>query len=127
MRYQITNGTVSFGGKIILNHVDFEIRGNEKIAVVGRNGAGKTTLLNVIAGTLPLDRDDKRFQPGIWMARDTTIGILHQNILRNPEATVEEEISLMIEEEDPYSREKYLFEQEYNRLFTVFGFLPEEK
>ena len=97
MRYQITNGTVSFGGKIILNHVDFEIRGNEKIAVVGRNGAGKTTLLNVIAGTLPLDRDDKRFQPGIWMARDTTIGILHQNILRNQEATVEEEISLMIE------------------------------
>ena len=44
MRYQIENGTVSLGGKTILNHIDFSIKGQEKIAVVGRNGAGKTTL-----------------------------------------------------------------------------------
>ena len=51
MLYQISNGTVSVGGELILSHIDFEIRGNEKIAVVGKNGAGKTTLLNLVAGT----------------------------------------------------------------------------
>ena len=65
MRYQIENGTVSLGGKTILNHIDFSIKGQEKIAVVGRNGAGKTTLLRLISGELSLDRDDKRFGKGI--------------------------------------------------------------
>lgn len=41
---------------MILSHVDFEIKGNEKIALVGQNGAGKTTLLKLIAGELSLDR-----------------------------------------------------------------------
>ena len=50
MLYQISNGTVSVGGELILSHIDFEIRGNEKIAVVGKNGAGKTTLLKLVAG-----------------------------------------------------------------------------
>ena len=52
MRYQIENGTVSLGGKTILNHIDFSIKGQEKIAVVGRNGAGKTTLLQMICGII---------------------------------------------------------------------------
>ena len=127
MRYQITNGTVSLGGETILNHIDFEIRGNEKIAVVGRNGAGKTTLLKLIAGELSLDRDDKRFQPGIWMARNTTIGMLHQSLFGNLESTVEDEILSQISGEELYSRERYEFEQEYNRLFTGFGFAMEDR
>ena len=39
MLYQITDGTVSAGGNVILQHVNFEIRGAEKLALVGRNGA----------------------------------------------------------------------------------------
>lgn len=35
MLYQITDGTVSAGGHVILSHVDFEIKGNEKIALWG--------------------------------------------------------------------------------------------
>ena len=50
MKYQIKDGTVTLGGETILSHIDFEIQGNQKIAVVGRNGAGKTTLLRLIAG-----------------------------------------------------------------------------
>ena len=60
MLYQITDGTVSAGGHVILSHVNFEIKGNEKIALVGRNGAGKTTLLKLIAGELSLDREASR-------------------------------------------------------------------
>ena len=65
MLYQIIDGTLSQGGSTILRHINFEIRGNEKIALVGKNGAGKTTLLRLIAGELTLDRDDKRQGPGI--------------------------------------------------------------
>lgn len=50
MLYQIIDGTLSQGGNTILRHINFEIRGNEKIALVGKNGAGKTTLLRLIAG-----------------------------------------------------------------------------
>ena len=64
MKYQIKDGTVTLGGETILSHIDFEIQGNQKIAVVGRNGAGKTTLLRLIAGELSLDRDDRRQGPG---------------------------------------------------------------
>ena len=80
MLYQISNGTVSAGGQTILSHVDFYIKGKEKIAIVGKNGAGKTTLLRLIAGELDLDRDDKRNSPGIIRSRDISIGFFHQNI-----------------------------------------------
>ena len=52
MKYEITDGTLTFGARCILSHVQFAIRGTEKIALVGPNGAGKTTLLRVIAGEL---------------------------------------------------------------------------
>ncbi|WP_406724209.1 ABC-F family ATP-binding cassette domain-containing protein [Streptomyces sp. GD-15H] len=32
---------------------DFELRGPERVALIGRNGAGKTTLLRTVAGELP--------------------------------------------------------------------------
>ena len=46
MLYQISNGCVKFAADTILEHINFEIRNTEKIAVVGRNGCGKTTLLS---------------------------------------------------------------------------------
>ena len=58
MLLQIRDGSVSAGSKLVLSHFDFEIRGNEKLAVTGRNGAGKSTLLRLLAGELSLDRDD---------------------------------------------------------------------
>ena len=57
MRYQIENGTVSLGGKTVLDHIDFSVKGREKIAVVGRNGAGKTTLLRLISGIKTLEKE----------------------------------------------------------------------
>ena len=73
MKYQITDGTVSLGGETVLSHIDFEIQGAQKIAVVGRNGAGKTTLLRLIAGELELERDDRRQGSG----REASIIIFH--------------------------------------------------
>lgn len=128
MRYQIKNGTVSLQGETVLDHIDFEIRGNEKIALVGKNGAGKTTLLRLIAGELSLDRDDKRFEPGIFLAGNTTVGMLRQTVAQEEkERTVEELLLEICPADDPYSRERYDFEQEYDRIFTGLGFRREEK
>ena len=127
MRYQIENGTVSLGGKTVLDHIDFSVKGREKVAVVGRNGAGKTTLLRLISGELSLDRDDKNFGKGIKTDRELSIGFLHQQSFQDVEKTVEQEIIALINEEDIFSRERYYFEKEYDRIFTGFGFQKEDK
>lgn len=127
MLYQITDGTVSAGGAVILSHIDFEIRGNEKIAIVGKNGAGKTTLLRLIAGELSLDRDDKRSGPGISSSRQLTAAMLKQQAFDNTDRTVEEEILSACPCKDSYARERFEYEREYDILFTGFGFAKAEK
>ena len=127
MLYQINDGTVSLGGNVILDHVDFEIRGTEKIAVVGANGAGKTTLLQVLSGELELDGDDKRMGPGITMSRRLTVGMLKQGVFTGDDRTVEEELLVACPCRDTFDRERFEYEQEYDRLFTGFGLKREDK
>lgn len=127
MLYQITDGTVSAGGHVILSHVDFEIKGTEKIALVGRNGAGKTTLLKLIAGEFSLDRDDKRQGSGISKSRQLTVGMLKQQAFSDWDQTVEEILLAGCPFRDSYSMERFAYEQEYDRLFTGFGFARSEK
>lgn len=127
MLYQITDGTVSAGGHVILSHVDFEIKGNEKIALVGRNGAGKTTLLKLIAGELSLDRDDRRQGTGVTSSRRLTVGMLKQQAFSNLEQTVEEILLAACPFRDTFARERFEYEQEYDRIFTGFGFARADK
>ena len=122
MRYQIDRGSVSVNGKRILDHISFEIRGKDKIGIVGANGAGKTTLLHLINGQLSLDRDEKDFTSGIWMARNTTIGILEQTPFFEKNLSVSEIIESASPVTDRFSRERYDFETEYHKIFTMFGF-----
>lgn len=127
MLYQITDGSVSVGGQLILSHINFEIKGNEKIAVVGPNGAGKTTLLRLLEGAIPLDRDDKRQGPGIVVSRKLLTGALHQQAFADGEKTVEEELLSACPCRDTFDRERFAYEQEYDRLFTGFGFEKKDK
>lgn len=155
MLYQIKDGTVSAGGQTILSHVDFYIKEKEKIAVVGKNGAGKTTLLRLLAGELQLDRDDRRCMDtinsgeqgndiarknvksgkrkntnsalGIVTSRYITIGILRQVDSSNQDKTIEEILLESCPDKDTYSKGRFDYEMEYDRLFTGFGFDKEEK
>jgi len=127
MLYQIIDGTVTAGGTVILSHINFEIKGKEKIAIVGRNGAGKTTLLRLIAGELSLERDDKRGGPGIVCSRQLTIGMLTQQAFTDDSRTVEEEILGACPSRDIYARERFEYEREYDVLFTGFGFAKADK
>lgn len=127
MLYQIMDGSVSVGGTQILSHIDFEIKGKEKIAVVGRNGAGKTTLLRLISGELELDRDDRRQNEGIFRSRRLSVGMLHQQVFADPKRTVEEELQQDCPAKDTFEWERFEYERECDILFTGFGFTKEDR
>ena len=127
MLLQIQDGTLSVGAQTVLSHFDFEIRGNEKIAIVGRNGCGKTTLLRLLAGELSLDRDDHSKAQGILTSRSLTTGLLCQQAFSDTTITVEEELLKSCPCPDKWDRERFTWEQEYDRLFTGFGFSKEDK
>ena len=52
MEYKIINGAISFSSNTILEEINFEVKGKEKVAIVGRNGAGKSTILKTITRQL---------------------------------------------------------------------------
>ena len=55
MLLKINNGKKEFSGETLFENVDFEVKGTEKIAIVGRNGCGKTTLLKILTEQESLD------------------------------------------------------------------------
>lgn len=65
MLYQISRGSKAFGTESVFEDIQFEIRGTEKIAVVGRNGCGKSTLLKIMTGELELDKGEIHSTSGI--------------------------------------------------------------
>ena len=127
MLYQIRNAKLTVGGNIILEHFDFTIKGSEKAALVGANGAGKTVFLRMIAGQLPLEKDEKSIHQGIYTSGNVTIGLLEQTPFAGSERTVQEEIMAVCPEEDLWDRARFDFEQEYDRVFTGFGFSKQDK
>lgn len=91
MRYQIHKGSKSFGPQTVFENIQFEIRNNEKIAIVGRNGCGKTTLMRAIAEVEDLDSGEIHKESGC------TIGYLSQTTFYNEENTVKEELESVFE------------------------------
>ncbi len=92
MLYQISHGVVQYGGDTILEDVNFEIRNNEKIAVVGRNGCGKTTLLKLISGEVEMVKESSDQNAFIAKAGNPQIGYLKQIAFEDPEVTMETEL-----------------------------------
>lgn len=127
MLYQIRDAKLTVGGNIILNHFDFTIKGSEKAALVGANGAGKSVFLRMVAGEIPLEKDEKSVRQGIYTSGNVTIGLLEQTPFAGSSRTVEEEIMAVCPEEDLWDRSRFDFEQEYDRVFTGFGFAKEDK
>ena len=42
--------TLSFGGVVAADGIDFDLQAGERLAVIGANGAGKTTFINMVTG-----------------------------------------------------------------------------
>lgn len=151
MLYQVSNGAKYFGAEEVFENVQFEIKGTEKIAIVGRNGCGKTTFLRCMCG-------EEKFDKGNVSKPNTlSIGYLSQKVLTHGDRTVEEELRTIYEplfalqkkmqelEEkmqtdasqkvlDKYAELQeqfeagngYNWESEMHTVFTKFGFKMEE-
>ena len=50
---QVTGLNVSYGAIHAVKGMDFEVRENEVVSLIGANGAGKTTTLRAVSGILP--------------------------------------------------------------------------
>lgn len=151
MLFQIKNCSKSFRSQAVFQNLTFEIKGTEKVALVGKNGVGKTTLLDIIAGLKEMDSGETVKDKGC------NIGYLKQIVFQNDKTSVIEELeacfpeihsyavrlkeleSLMQTEYsedilDKYGRAMqqyehlggYRYQTEIKIIFTKFGFKVEE-
>src|SRR5438445_7025242 len=82
---QLSNLTKSFGDRVLLENVTWQITDRERVGLCGPNGAGKTTLLKMMAA---LDEPDA----GAILKRATlTVGYLPQDGLTHAGRTVFDE------------------------------------
>ncbi|MBD3231892.1 ATP-binding cassette domain-containing protein [Candidatus Dependentiae bacterium] len=62
----VKNLSKTFGKKLILKSISFELNSGEVVALLGPNGAGKTTLLRTIIGLLKTPKYDSDLN-NIWL------------------------------------------------------------
>ena len=92
MRYQISKGYKTFGAQEIFSNITFEVKDNEKVAIVGRNGCGKTTLLKIIANEESMDTGE------IHKDKKISIGYLSQTAFFDENHSVEKEFEQIFKE-----------------------------
>lgn len=92
MNYKITNGSVSYGAETILEEINFEVKGSEKVAIVGRNGSGKSTLLKAIVNNELLEEGIGEEKFNIYKEGNPVIGYLKQIEFDDDNITMLDEI-----------------------------------
>lgn len=147
MTLQLSRASKSYGADEIFENLTFEIKPNDKIAIIGRNGCGKTTLLKILAEEMDLNKGD------IFKPKDLSVGYLAQASFKDESLVVEEyflslfQILFSLEEKISEVAEKlkhqsseenlelfaniseeyerlggYTYKQEMMTIFTQFGF-----
>ena len=71
---QVEHISKSYGDKILLNNISFNINQGDKIALIAPNGSGKSTLLSILAG-----KDSSDMGGEIKFMKDITIAYLEQD------------------------------------------------
>lgn len=88
---QVNRLEKSFGADTILANIKFEIKTNDRIALVGRNGTGKSTLLKIIAGKISYDSGE------IIKRNHIQIGYLSQDTGLDSDLSIWEEMLSVFE------------------------------
>ena len=70
----IHNLSVSFQGTPLFEGITFQLRGGDRVGLIGKNGAGKSTLLKIIAGAQEYDSGQ------IATDKEISVGYLRQDI-----------------------------------------------
>ena len=85
---QLSSLTKSFGERVLLDNVTWQVNAGDRVGLAGPNGAGKTTLLRMLAG---FDEPDSGT---IVKPASLTVGYLPQDGLEYSGRTLAEEASL---------------------------------
>ena len=85
---QLSGLTKSFGQRVLLDDVSWQVTDGERVGLCGPNGAGKTTLLRMLAG---FDEPDSGL---VVKPANLTVGYLPQDGLNHRGRTLFDEVSL---------------------------------
>src|SRR4051794_34458627 len=85
---QLTGLTKTFGDRVLLDNVTWQLDDGDRVGLCGPNGAGKTTLLRILAG---IDEPDSG---NVVKPSASTVGYLPQDGLEHSAHTLFEEASL---------------------------------
>ena len=99
MNFRITNGSISFGAETILEEINFEVKGKQKVAIGGRNGAGKSTLLKAIIDNELLSEGIGEEKFNIYKEGSPQIGYLKQIDFEDDSITMLDEILKVYKEQ----------------------------
>jgi ABC transport system ATP-binding/permease protein len=84
----LTDVSMAYGHRPLLDHVDFQISKGERVCLVGRNGTGKSTLFRVINGVAQPDEGEIRHKDTLRIAH------LEQEVPPDTADTVFEAVAL---------------------------------
>ncbi len=97
---EISGLTKSFGGTVVLDKVDLEIKRGEVRALLGENGAGKSTLIKILAGIherdsgkITIENQEKYFH-NPHESLLAGIATMHQELMISPGLSVAENVLL---------------------------------
>ncbi|TCS93286.1 ATP-binding cassette subfamily F protein 3 [Hazenella coriacea] len=111
MLLQTKNIDKTFGGTVVLEQIDIQIKNNERVGLIGVNGAGKSTLLKIITGEISADAGE------ILLAKKAQVGYLAQHTGLDSSLTIWEELLHVFDElrqmeEDLRNLEKQIGEEQ---------------
>lgn len=154
MNLSIKNASVTLSGNTILELVNFDIKDNDHIAIVGRNGAGKTTLLKALIDNEMFDEGIGEEKFSITKIGKWSIGYLSQITFDDEDITLIDEVRKCFKDlialEDKINRLSnnlsdkdteeytnalenfrylggYTYKKEYEVMLSKFGFTDEDK
>jgi NitT/TauT family transport system ATP-binding protein len=119
---KFNNVSKSFGGKLVLNNISFEIKSHEAVAILGPSGSGKTTILKLIAGTLLPDS-------GTVEIHGQRIGYVFQDHRLLPWRTAQDNVALVLKArglETRLAREKAKAWMRLMRLEHYYNYYPRQ-
>ena len=84
--------SLGFGGRVLLDHLNWQMKERDRVALIGGNGVGKTSLMKIIAGWTEPDEGD------VITPKGTTFGYLPQEGLSFRGKPLFEEVKSVLSE-----------------------------
>lgn len=118
----MNNISKSFPGVKALDHVKFELRSGEVMALLGENGAGKSTLMKILSGVYTRDEGTMEIFGKQYsdltpkQAQDVGVAIIHQELNMCRHLTVAENMFLGREVKGKVALNNSLMQKEAKRV-----------